>query len=151
MALTLLAQMQCAFNPRILLDVSSKLAEFYNMVCGNPPLVDLAKILRLDDGENCFGGSELKVGKFLNKNADTAVFVGFDFELLNESEYADYIFSVSIHKDYLVDNYQNGANGLDFKERADNWITIRMDPDTLKNKKAFESEVKKIVDMLLKK
>jgi hypothetical protein len=159
MALISSAQKQYAFDPRISLSVFSALEQFYNMVCGNPPLVDLASLIGLPEkanGVNRFGDSELKVGKYLKMTGSghTALFVGFDFELGKNPKYEDYIFGVSICKKDLKEKYQDeaGKSNFDVLERADDWITVRLDPDiSMRNTQAFESEVIKIVDTLLKK
>jgi hypothetical protein len=146
-------QKQYVFDPRASVRVFSAMVRFYQLVCDNPPVVDLAQVTGLSNGDNHFGPSDWKVGKSLKKTASgqEALFAGFDFALGKNFEYEDYIFGVSICRKHLKANYQDGArNGsFDVLERNDDWITVKLEQTSFTSPQALSDAVSNIVKSFL--
>jgi hypothetical protein len=153
MSLFSVAQRQYAFDPRISLCVYSTLEQFYRLVCAVPPVVDLAQITGLSNGDQPFGASEWRVGKFLKKtnSGHAAVFVGFDFSLGKNPEYEDYFFGVSICSKDLNPNYQTEVRNGNFNvlERNDEWITVKLEETSLASPQTLRDAVSNIVKVFL--
>jgi hypothetical protein len=144
-------QKQYVFDPQVSVRVFSAMEQFYSLICTDPPKVNLSTISKLTHcGNRCFGSDPKgKVGQFFNKSKSGGVlaFVGFDFELGKNPEYEDYIFGVSITKKCVAANYNN--QGVDSIEH-DEWITVKLEPGSLKSPQIFYDTVEDIATKLIK-